>query len=139
MNVNLNNHPIWKTFDKILRQIDTKALAMGHLESCNYKLSGYWDGDEFYEEIAFVSPLHAELTNSALGKSQIDHRSHRWMRLQFLLKPDVPPPNDGDPVSNHEEIGELTLVLDSEWRIVDENWIIDVESPFVLAKKAQDC
>ncbi|MCZ6679212.1 MAG: hypothetical protein O7E52_18435 [Candidatus Poribacteria bacterium] len=137
MNVSLNNHPVWDEFDKVLTQIDVKALAMEHLAACNYKVNGYWDEDEFYEEIAFVSPLRVELANSSVGKTQIDHHSHRWVRLQFSLKLDTSA-SEAEQPSDDEEIGELTLVLDSAWRIVDENWVIDVQSPFVTAKKAQN-
>jgi hypothetical protein len=32
------------------------------------------------------------------------------------------------------EIGELTLILDPNLKVVDENWLLDVESPFVVAR-----
>jgi hypothetical protein len=137
MNIDLNTHPIWDEFDRMLTQMDTKALGMEHLAACNYTVNGYWDGDEFYEEIAFVHPLRAELANRSLDKTQIDHHSYRRIRLQFVLKSDTSS-LETEPASDQEEIGELTLVLDPSWRIIDENWLINVESPFVVAKKAQD-
>ena len=133
MDINLNNHPVWDEFDKIFARIDVKALVQGHLESCNYKVKGYWNGDEFYEEIAFINPLQAELADCSLGKTNTDCHSHRWMRLQFTLKPDMPA-SGTESISDDEEIGEFTLILDSNGNIVDENWLIDLESPFVLAR-----
>ena len=134
MNINLNTHPIWDEFDNILTQINVKALVMEHLTSCNYKVNGYWNENEFYEEIAFVTPLRAELVTSTLGQTQIEHHSLRWLRLQFVLKPDISA-SETETISDDEEIGELTLILDPFWRVVDENWLIDVESPFVIARK----
>ena len=134
MDINLNNHPVWDEFDKIFTQIDVKALVKEHLESCNYKVKGYWDGDEFYEEIAFISPLRAELADCSLGKTNTDCHSHRWMRLQFVLISDTSTSDRGQ-ANDYEEICELTLVLDADWKIIDENWLIDVESPFVVSRK----
>ncbi len=39
--------------------------------------------------------------------------------------------------SEDEEMGELVLILNENIEIIDENWIIDVESPFVVAKRGQ--
>ena len=135
MNINLNNHPIWTELDRIFIQLDVKALVAEHLKSCNYKVMGYWDGDEFYEEIAFVNPLRTELESSSIGKTQIDRRGQRWIRLRFLLKADVPA-LETQSTGDNEEVGELNLVLDLDGKIIDENWLIDVESPFVVARKA---
>ena len=35
-------------------------------------------------------------------------------------------------------MGELTLILDTNQKVVDENWLIDIESPFVVAKSQPD-
>ena len=67
-------------------------------------MKGYWDGEEFYEEIAFISPLQAELADCSLGKTNTACHSHRWMRLQFILSP-----SDKEQANDHEEICELTL------------------------------
>ena len=42
--------------------------------------------------------------------------------------------HDGD-----DEIGELTLILDTNLKIIDENWSLDIESPFVVAKIQPVC
>jgi len=125
----LENHPIWEAFNQILTQMDTKTLVMEHLKGCHYKLKGYWNGEEFYEELTFVNPLRAELVNSALGQIHRGDCSDRFLQLRFVLKPEI------DSTGEDDEIGELTLVLNVNQEIVDENWLIDVESPFVMAKK----
>ncbi|MBD2184986.1 hypothetical protein H6S82_04600 [Planktothrix sp. FACHB-1355] len=81
---NIKTEQICHELDKILADLDVKNLAKQHLESCNFKLRGYWDSKNEYKD---------------------------------------------------DEIGDLILVLDENLQIVDENWIIDVESPFVLAKQ----
>jgi hypothetical protein len=48
MKKTLEDHPIWDELEYVLKQIDMENLAMQHLESCHYKLSGYWTEDEFY-------------------------------------------------------------------------------------------
>jgi len=134
MNDTLKNHPIWDELNRILAQIDVKSLVMEHLRSSSYKVKGYWDEDAFYDEIIFVSPLRAELVNSSIGQTQIKDQPHCWLRLQFVLIPDVSD-SETDATHDDEEICELTLVLDSDGRIIDENWLIDVEPPFVIARK----
>ena len=37
-----------------------------------------------------------------------------------------------------DEIGELTLILDPNFKVIDENWSIDLESPFIVAKIQPD-
>ena len=89
--VTLTNHKIWDELAKILEPIHINHLATQHLESCNYKIKGYWDSNnKFYEEIAFIHPICAELIGRSLGTNMID------------------------------------------------NWLIDVESPFVVAKSQPD-
>ncbi len=60
----LPNH--WDELAKILEPIDINHLATQHLESCNYKILGYWDSNnKFYEEIALIHPICAE----SIGRS----------------------------------------------------------------------
>jgi hypothetical protein len=33
-------------------------------------------------------------------------------------------------------IGELSLILDDNLQIIDENWLIDINSPYVLAVRS---
>lgn len=48
--VTLTNYQIWEEIAKILAPIDINRLATQHLESCNYKIRGYWDtNNNFYE------------------------------------------------------------------------------------------
>jgi len=139
--VTLTNHKIWDELAKILAPIDINHLATQHLESCNYKIRGYWDSNnKFYEEIAFIHPICAELIGRSLGTNIINnHPTSHWIKLKFLLKADLSASennlvsDDGD-----EEIGELTLILDTNQKVIDENWLIDVESPFVVTKSQPD-
>ena len=138
--VNWENHQVGDEIEKILAPIDINHLATQHLESCNYKIRGYWDNNKFYEEIALIHPICAELVSRSIGTNIINnHPTSHWIKLKFLLKADLSASNnnlvsdDGD-----EEIGELTLILDANQTVIDENWLIDVESPFVVAKSQPD-
>jgi len=138
MKVKLNNRQIWKEFEEMLASIDTKTLVREHLEDCDYKISGYWDENEYYEEIAFVGYPNAELVSSSLGITVGENDNSHWIKLKFLLKADTSVDLD-KPVSDFEKrIGELTLIFDSNLEFIDENWLIDVKSPFVVAKRGQD-
>lgn len=138
MKVDLNNRPIWKYFEEMLALIDIKAMVREHLEDCHYKISGYWDENEYYEEIAFVGSLYAELVSSSLGITVGENDNSHWIKLKFLLKAETSVDSD-KPVSDVEKrIGELTLIFDSNLEFIDENWLIDVKSPFVVAKCGQD-
>ena len=137
MNFNLKKHLIWDELAKILEQIDMNALVREHLESCNYKVMGYWDGNELYEEIAFASSPDAELASSSFGTTLSSHHSSNWIKLRFLLKADTST-SGTKTFSEDEEMGELVLILNENIEIIDENWIIDVESPFVVAKRGKD-
>lgn len=139
--VTLTNHQIWDELAKLLAPIDINHLATQHLESCNYKIRGYWDSNnKFYEEIAFIHPICAELIGRSLGTNIINsHPTSDWIKLKFLLKADLSA-SENNLVSDDddEEIGELTLILDTNHTVIDENWLIDVESPFVVAKSQPD-
>ena len=122
----------------MLTQIDLKALVREHLEDCDYKISGYWDENEYYEEITFVSFPYAELVSSSLDITVGENDNSHWIKLKFLLKAETSVDLD-KPVSDVEKrIGELTLIFDSNLEFIDENWLIDVKSPFVVAKRGQD-
>jgi len=139
--VTLTNHKIWDELAKILAPIDINHLVAQHLESCNYKIRGYWDSNnKFYEEIAFIHPICAELIGRSLGTNIINnHPTSHWIKLKFLLKADLSA-SENNLVSDDddEEIGELTLILDTNQKVIDENWLIDVESPFVVTKSQPD-
>ncbi|MFB2923050.1 hypothetical protein [Aerosakkonema funiforme] len=137
---NIKTEQIWHDLDEILADLNVKNLAKQHLESCNFKLRGYWDSkNEYYEEIIFVSPILAKLSSSSIGTTYTENSSSRWVKLRFLLKIDSSADGDnGVSDDEDDEIGDLILVLDENLQIVDENWIIDVESPFVIAKQKTD-
>ena len=135
MKKSLENHPIWDKLDEALEQIDIEHIAMRHLESCHYKLSSYWTEDEFYEEIALIGPIRAEVVSMSIGKTKMKHSSYRnyWIRLQFALERDI---SSSEYQNSNEDcdIGELVLILSPDLEIIDENWSIDIESPFVIAR-----
>lgn len=139
--VNCENHPVGDEIEKLLAPININHFATQHLESCNYKIRGYWDNNnKFYEEIAFIHPICAELIGRSLGTNIINnHPTSDWIKLKFLLKADLSD-SENNLVSDDddEEIGELTLILDTNQTVIDENWLIDVESPFVVAKSQPD-
>lgn len=139
--VTLINYQIWDELAKLLAPIDPNHLIKKHLESCNYKIRGYWDSNnKFYEEIAFIHPICAELIGRSIGTNIINnHPTSDWIKLNFLLKADRSASennivsDDGD-----DEIGELTLILDANLKVIDENWSIDLESPFIIVKSQPD-
>jgi hypothetical protein len=139
--VTVTNHQIWDELAQLLAPIALNYLIEKHLESCNYKIRGYWDSNKFYEEIAFIHPTYAELISRSIGTNIINnHCTSHWIKLKFLLKADLSAgennlvSDDGD-----DEIGELTLILDANLKVIDENWSIDIESPFVVAKIQPVC
>jgi hypothetical protein len=134
--VTVTNHQIWDELAQLLAPIDLNHLIIKHLESCNYKICGYWESNKFYEEIAFIHPICAELIGRSIGTNIINnHPSSHWIKLKFLLKADLSA-GENNLVSDdgNDKIGELTLILDTNLKFIDENWSIDIESPFVIAK-----
>lgn len=127
----VSENAIWNNLSQLINEIDCCEIARKHLERCQRKISGYWDSqNNFYEEIYFVSFPAIELISSAIGINKIEEQHLRWLKLKFLLKVD----NSHDrQIINDEDIGELTLILDANLKIVDENWSVDLESPFVVA------
>lgn len=132
--LNLKNNPIWNSLSQLLAEIDCCEIAREHLKSCSQKIRGYWDSkNDFYEEVAFVNFPLIELVSSGIGMDRVEEQIIRWIKLRFLLKV------DGDNESAiDDEIGELTLILDSNLKVVDENWSVDMESPFVVATKQKE-
>ena len=137
MNFQLKTPQIWQEIADILAKIDVNALVREHLEDCHYTRSGYWDENEFYQEINFVNPINAELVSSCFGITVGPDNCH-WLKFKFLLLADTSA-DSGKLVSDVEKrIGELVLIFDSNLEFVDENWLIDVKSPFVVATRSQD-
>lgn len=138
MNLNLKNYQIWQEFAEILAKINVNALASEHLEDCHYTINGYWDENEFYQEITFGGSISAELVSSSLGITVGEPDNSHWLKFKFLLLADISA-NSGKLVSDVEKrIGELILIFDSNLEFVDENWLINDKSPFVVAKRGQD-
>lgn len=132
----INCHPIWDNLSNLLAEIDCCEIARNHLESCSQKISGYWDSrNNFYEEIRFIKLPKIELISSAIGINKVEEQNLRWIKLELLLKIE----NDNNEfVVDDGEIGELTLILDANLKVIDENWSVDVESPFVVATKPKE-
>jgi hypothetical protein len=115
-----------------------ESMAIEHLQYSNYTIFGYWDeSDNFYEKVIFKQPIFAKLSSYSIGKNLPENPSEYWIKLKFLLK--------GDDVTESEEslnldaiIGELTLILDANFKFIDENWSININSPFITAKLATE-
>ncbi len=120
--ISLETHPIWDEFDGLLTQIDAESLAREHLEECQYQIEGYWDDDQFYERIQLSHSLDLTLESSSLSTTTNGHKKDCFVKLNFLLGQD------------NQEFGKLGLIFNSKMEFIDENWSIDVDSPFVVAK-----
>ncbi len=53
--------------------------------------------------------------------------------MDFLLKAE-PRGSLEEKVVDEVEIGELNLIVDHNLELIDENWFIDVDSPWVVAR-----
>ncbi len=132
----LKNHQVWQDFTEILDNLDANKLVTEHLEFCDYKVCGYWDeNNEFYEEIILPRSLSAELVSSSIG---VTYRE-RWFQLKFVLQTtDRNTAEDKSSNINAQKIGELILIYNENMKFFDENWRIDIDSPFVIAKREQN-
>lgn len=120
----LKNHQVWRDLTEILESLDANFLVQEHLEKCDYKICGYWDEqDEYYETITFPRNLEAELVSSYIG---VSHKE-RFLQLKFCLIADVIPAGN----NNKQKIGELVLVYNENLEFVDENWLLDIDSPML--------
>ncbi len=135
--MNLNNHPIWNDCQKILAQIEATTLVQKHLEKCHYQVRGYSDGEHFYQEITFKTPLYPELVSSTLGYTREDEENNKWIKLTFSLQAE-PRASVKESVIDRKEVAQLTLIFDENLEFIDENWFIDVDSNFVVAKREKD-
>jgi hypothetical protein len=126
MAFSLKDHQIWHDYSEVLAQLNLNMLVRKHLEDCNYKVIGYQDEDEPYDEIE-------------LGMSGNQPDISRWVTLNFLLKAANSHSEEKSIMDDEiKEIGELTLVFDSNLQCIDESWLIYTESPFVIAKHYKD-
>lgn len=123
----LKNHQVWRDLTEILENLDANILVQEHLEQSDYKVCGYWDEqDEYYETITLPRPLKTELVSSSIGVTHTE----RFLQLKFSLIADAV---DATQTSNNhtQKIGELVLVYDENLEFVDENWLLDVDSPML--------
>ncbi|NER92954.1 MAG: hypothetical protein F6J86_03735 [Symploca sp. SIO1B1] len=133
MTITLKNNPIWYNLSQTLEQIDANQIAEQHLQACNAQINGYWDEDEFYEVISFSQLPHAELTSGSWVISPNNTKNQYWLQLKFALTINLPV--DSDSLHGHSSttIGDLILILDENIEVVDENWLININSPYIIA------
>jgi hypothetical protein len=127
----LKEHPIWRNVAQALEQVNPQQIAVHHLQICHGEINGYWDeGDQFYETIRFVQIPTPELISSSLGVGQT--KNSHWLQLKYSLVVSVADPTIANSTVE-TSLGELSLILDDSLEVIDENWVIDVNSPHVLA------
>jgi hypothetical protein len=119
----LKAHPIWQNLTQALTQIEPNRIANQHLQDCQAEIRGYWDeNDQAYELVRFKQYPIPQLISSSLGVIPTQADNPHWLQLKHALT--IPP---------SETVGELLLILDENLEIIDENWIIDVQSSYVVA------
>ncbi|MGB8701244.1 MAG: hypothetical protein WCD18_17665 [Thermosynechococcaceae cyanobacterium] len=123
MTTTLKAHPVWQNLTQALAQIDLDQIASQYLQDCQAEIHGYWDeNDQPYETIRFQQYPIPKLISSSLGVTPMQVGKTHWLQLKYALT--IPP---------SETVGELLLVLDDDLEVIDENWIINVQSPYVVA------
>lgn len=128
MTTTLKAHPIWQTLTEALTQIDPHQVAHQHLQDCEAEIHGYWDeADQLYETIRFKQLPIPQLISSSLGITSNSTANQHWLQLKYALT--IPPAST---------VEELVLILDDTLEIIDENWLIDVQSPYVIAIAEND-
>jgi hypothetical protein len=116
----LKNHQIWQDLTEILENLDTNSLVQKHLQQCCYTINGYWDEqDEYYDSISLPHTIEAELVSSFVGITQ----DNRFLKLKFSL------------MNFLENIGELVLIYNENLELIDENWLLDIDSPLLNKKQ----
>jgi hypothetical protein len=112
------------TMPQTLASIDPLAIATQHIQACNAEINGYWDDtDRFHETICFSQTPTPALINSSFGVTPDHIGGTPWLNLKYSLNI-----NGSD-----NAIGELILILNDNLEIIDENWVIDLHSPHVIA------
>lgn len=119
----LKAHPIWQNLAQALSQIDPHQIANQHIQDCQAEIHGYWDEtDQLYETIRFKQLPILQLISSFLGVTPNQAANTHWLQLRYALT-----------ITPSTTIGELLLILDDSLTVIDENWLIDVHSPHVVA------
>jgi hypothetical protein len=105
-------------------QSNPNEIAYHHIQTCQSQLNGYWDeNDQFHESIRFTHPLIPRLLSSSFGITPDQNGDTPWLNFRYALT-----------VSAAEgPIGKLNLILNDSLEIIDENWLIDIQSPYVLS------
>ena len=110
------NHQVWQDLTEILENLDPNSLVQKHLEQCCYTINGYWDEqDEYYDSITLPRTIESELVSSFVGVTQ----DNRFLKLKFSL------------MNFLQKIGELVLIYNENLEFVDENWLLDIDSPLL--------
>jgi hypothetical protein len=118
----LKNHQIWQDLTEILENLDTNSLVQKHLEQCCYTINGYWnEQDRYYELITLPHPIEAKLVSSFVGVTQ----DKRFLKLKFSL------------MNFLENISELVLIYNENLELIDENWLLDIDSLLLVLDKRQ--
>lgn len=60
------------------------------------------------------------------------HENTHWLQLKFALIINLASDSESSCTAAQTTIGDLILILDENLEVVDENWLIDVHSPYVL-------
>jgi hypothetical protein len=118
----LKNHQIWQDLTEILENLDPNSLVQKHLQQCCYTINGYWDEqDEYYDSISLPHTIEAELVSSFVGVTE----DKNFLKLQFSI------------MNFLENIGELVLIYNENLEFLDENWLLDIDSPLLVLDKRQ--
>jgi hypothetical protein len=124
MTTTLKSHPIWLNVTQTVAAIDPRAIANNHIQSCEFQIHGYWDeDDQYYDIIQFTQTIIPELISSSFGITPDNNGDTLWLNFRYKLIV-------ADDVNS---IGELSLILNDSLEVIDENWLINLNSPHVLS------
>jgi hypothetical protein len=127
---------VWDKLEK-LSIASLESIGIEHLQYSNYTIFGYWDEtDNFYEEVIVKQPVIVQLSNYSIGKNLQENPQEYWIKLKFLLKGYVT--ESEKSLSLEPIIGKMTLILDTNFKFIDENWLINIDSPFITAKLGKE-
>ena len=122
--ITLKAHSVWNNVSQALEQVDPYEIARSHLAACDFEIQGYWDEDDRpYDSVRFTTAPQPELISRSLGMSS--SAASRWLQLKYELTI--------VDSGMKQSIGELLLILNEDLEVVDENWLIDLRSPYVVA------
>ena len=126
-------NPTWAKLEK-LSIASLESIGREHLQYSNFTIFGYWnERDNFYEKVILKQPLSVELSSYPLGKNLQENSAEYWIELKYVLKNNLSVESE-TKISPDNQIGEMTLILDANFNFIDENWSLDIDSPFITAK-----